>query len=399
MKLLILCESFPPEINSISSLYGELVTELSAQGHKIRVVTRTPRTYLAESAPTISPIDGLPGVTVKRIRILPAKRSLIPIRMIEQLTTAGRMFLEGLRGHRPDTILVYSPPLPYILPAALLRWFRRTRIVLNVQDLYPQTAIDLGLLKNPVLRKLSRSLETFAYRRASHIIVHSEGNKKYIVRRGVPETKVSAVPNWIDAEKIRPSTRNNEFSAEHRLNEKFVVSFAGVMGLAQGLSTVLNAAKALIDDDKLLFVLVGDGAMKGRIEQTVRLQRLTNVKLLPMQPPETYPHILAASDICLVTLDGRLKTPVVPGKLQAIMASGRPVLASVAADGDVPKIIQEADCGVVVEPDDTAAMVTAIQSMMKDKVRLQQMGANGRAYAEQRFAKSRILSQFTCKLV
>ncbi|MCH7970832.1 MAG: glycosyltransferase family 4 protein [Chloroflexi bacterium] len=399
MKLLILCESFPPEINSISSLYGELVIDLSEKGHEIRVVTRTPRTYLAEGVSTKSPIDDLPGVTVKRIRILPAKRSLMPVRIIEQLTTAGRMYLEGVLGFKPDTILVYSPPLPYILPAILLRWTRRSKIVLNVQDLYPQTAIDLGYFKNPVLRKMSRSLETLAYRSSTHIIVHSDGNKRFIVRRGVPETKISAIPNWIDTGKIRPLNRSNEFSDAHRLGDKFVVSFAGVMGLAQGLDVVLNAAETLKNDDQILFVLVGDGAMKARIERTVNERRLINVKMLPMQPPEIYPQILAASDICLVTLDSRLKTPVVPGKLQAIMASGRPVLAAVPADGDVPRIIQDADCGVVVGADDGEGMASAIQSMMKDATRLEEMGNNGRTYAEKHFAKSSILNQFTSKLI
>lgn len=399
MNILILCESFPPEINSISSLYGELVTELAAQGHNIRVVTRTPRTYLSEDATIETAIANHPRVSVKRIRILPARRTLMPLRLMEQLTTSARMFIEGLRGFKPDAILVYSPPLPYILPAILLKWIRNAPIILNVQDLYPQTAIDLGYFKNPLLRKMSRMLESLAYKSASRIIVHSDGNKNYVVNRGTSEVKISAIPNWIDTEKIQPEGRNNSFSNKHELGDKFVVSFAGVLGLAQGLDVVLKAAEHLKTEPDILFLLVGDGAMKERIEQSVRHLALTNIKLLPMQPPDEYPNILSASDVCLVTLDGRLKTPVVPGKLQAIMAAGRPVLASVAVEGDVPKIINQAGCGVIAEGGNSTELANAILSMMNDKSTLQTMGENGRSYAEHHFAKSEVLAQFTSKLL
>jgi len=399
MKILILCESFPPEINSISSLYGELVTELSNQGHEVRVVTRTPRTYIAEQDSSQPAIDSLSGVTVKRIRILPTKRSFIPIRILEQFSTSGRMFLEGLRGFKPEVILVYSPPLPYVLPAILLHWIRRSAIVLNVQDLYPQTAIDLGYLKNGIFKKLARLLETLAYKNAARVIVHSEGNKSYVVSRGVSDSKISAIPNWIDTEKITPTDKNNEFRQQHGLNGKFVVSFAGVMGLAQGLGIVLESAEALRSEKNLIFLLIGDGAMKLEYEKRVSERQLTNVKLLSMQPPEVYPQILAASDLCLVTLDKRLKTPVVPGKLQAIMASGRPVLASVASEGDVPVIIRNAQCGMVVDAGDSGEMTSAIQTMMADQNELSNMGNRGRSYAEQHFAKSTVLVKFTQKLL
>ena len=316
------------------------------------------------------------------------------VRLVEQFSTTTSLMLNGLFVKRADVTLVYSPPLPYSIAAAVIKLFKRTKTALNVQDLYPQTAIDLGYLNNRPARVMARLLEKFAYATADRIVVHSNGNRDQLLSQGVGENKIVVVPNWVDTDAITPGKRENPFRMEHNLQDHFVVSFAGVMGIAQGLDTVISAAQILKSNHRIKFLLAGDGANVQNIKQRVHDQKLDNVVIIPMQAREVYGELLRASDLCLVTLDSRLKTPVVPGKLQSIMAAGRPVMASVSDGGDVPKILNETGCGVVVDPSDPKAMADAILELTGKPGLLKNMGEAGRKYAEANYSKPRLLQQF-----
>jgi colanic acid biosynthesis glycosyl transferase WcaI len=259
--------------------------------------------------------------------------------------------------------------------------------ILNVQDLFPQSIIDLGLLRNRWLIRFFEEMERFVYRRANIITVHSEGNREHVMRKldkGQAE-KVKVIPNWVDVHFIQPGPRMNWFREAHGLGDAFVVSFAGVLGYSQDLDVVLDAARILEDggwSSEILFLIVGDGVERPRLEAKARQMGLNNVRFLPMQPREKYPAVLHASDIGLATLHAEVRTPVVPSKILSIMAAGRPVVAAMNLDGDGPRLIAEARCGLCVPPEDPRALAEAILQLYHDASLREELGRNGRRYAE-----------------
>jgi glycosyltransferase involved in cell wall biosynthesis len=267
--------------------------------------------------------------------------------------------------------------------------------VLNVQDLYPQTVIDLKLLRNRLAIRFAERLEGLAYQHADRIVVHSPGNRELLIKqKGVPAGRVRVIFNWVDTEAIRPGPCENSFRAQHRLTGKFVVSYAGVMGYAQDLGDIIQCAELTRADEEIVYLLVGEGVLERRWKEMAAARGLCNVRFLPMQPKDRYAELLAASDACLIPLDAQLRTPVVPGKLQSIMASGRPVITIVNPSGDTPKILEESRGGINVLPGQPQALCQALLRLKNHPEAGREMGQRGRRFAEDHFAVTRCASAY-----
>jgi colanic acid biosynthesis glycosyl transferase WcaI len=383
MKILLLTNYWPPEVGAAAHLYYELSQALAARGHQVRVLTGFPRYNIAElpaayrGEVVMREDDG--EVRVHRVRTLPLPQRIPWARGLDHFLLALIYALAGLGLGRPDALLLYSPPLPIGLAAAFLARWHRCPFVLNVQDIFPQSAIDLGVLRQPLLIRFFESLERFIYRQAQHITVHSEGNRANILGKlpAGSEAKVSVVHN---------GPRDNGFRREWDLGSEFIVSFAGTMGYSQDIDTVLAAAHHLRDVPDIVFLLVGDGVELPRLKELAARLRLPNVRWLPMQPRERYPAVLCASDACLVTLRKDVGTPVVPSKLLSIMAAARPALVSVPLEGDAPKIVASAQCGLCVPPASPEELAQAVLTLYHDRQLAQRLGHNGRAYLERHFS-------------
>lgn len=389
MRVLMLTDRFPPEVRSAAHLFHDLAREFQRRGHQVAVITRAPTRYVVhrETRNTCLGWEEVGGVPALRARGLPFAGHHPLIRGLEHLALGWSFGRAARQWPEADVVLVYSPPLP--LAGAGAAYHRRlgAPFVLNVQDLYPQTAIDLGLLRNRTAIALSERMERQAYRKAARIVVHSGGNRAFLLeRKGVPGEKVRVIYNWVDLEALRPAPRQNGFRAEEGLEGKFVVSYAGLMGYAQDLSTVIEGAALLQADSDVVFLLVGEGVLENRWRKMVAERRLSNVRFLPMQSRERYAQLLTASDACLVPLDPALRTPVVPGKLQSIMGCGRPAVAVVHPDGDTPKLIAESGGGISVPPGGPAALADAIRRLKADPAARGEMGRRGRAFAERCFS-------------
>jgi len=386
LRILLATTYFPPEIGAASHLFYELGCALVHRGHDVQVATLMPR-YMLSEVPARYRGRGamrevIDGMGVSRVRLPGLPRSIPVARGIDDFIQAAGVFAAGARAGTIDVILQYSPPLPVgVASLALARW-RRVPFVLNVQDLFPQSAIDLGLLHNRPIIRAYEVMETRLYRQASHITVHSEGNAEHVRGRGVATDRVSVLRNWVDIRQIRPSQRMNAFRAAHDLGDHFVVSFAGILGYSQDLDVVLEAADRLRDEPRILFVIIGDGVEKPRLEEKARQLALPNVRFLPMLLRDEYPASLAASDVGLATLRGAVRTPVVPSKIPSIMAAGRPVVAALDLDGDAPKLIASAEAGYTVAPGDPATLAGVIRRLSHDPDLCARLGANGRRYAE-----------------
>jgi colanic acid biosynthesis glycosyl transferase WcaI len=398
MKILALTKYFPPEIGTASHLFFELCETLVRFGHQVSVITSIPWYNLEEIESRYKSRlflrENLDGINVIRIANPPLPEGSMKLK-------AGHIIVPPLFGlgllteEKHDVVIAYSPPLLMGLTAYLYSKVWQVPFIFNAQDLYPQCVIDLGQLRNPSLIWAFERLEAFIYQKAAFITVHSEGNKNFLTAcKGVDESKVRVAHNWVDTDFIQPGPKDNAFAAEHKLSNKFVVSFAGTMGISQGILSVVEAGQYLRNYLEILLLLVGGGVDKEAAVQRSKELGLDNIKFLPMQPREVYPRILDASDVCLVTLRKDIKTPVVPSKILSIMAAGRPVLASIPMEGDAPDLIQEAQAGLCVEPENPESLAAAILDLYSHPERLEAYGKNGRNYAVSHFSREACVSHY-----
>ncbi len=400
MRLLLITAYFPPDSGSAAHLFHDLGRSLAGLGHSVSVVTGFPGYHaqgdLSAYGGRATATERIDGLEVHRVRVPEIARNTPIGRGLWQLACmrAFARAAEAIPG--ADAAIVYSPPLP--LGAAALRLRRRRGVpcVINVQDLFPQSAIDLGVLKNPILIAWFRRLEHRIYASADAVTVHSSGNRDHVLARGGRSERTFVLPNAVDTEAVTPGRRTGDLRAELGIAaDAFVASFGGIMGFSQDLDTIIAAADRLRDRGGFVFVLAGEGVEKERCRRLSESLGLTHsVRWLPMLPRERYPDLLAASDVCLTTLRADVKTPVVPSKILSAMAAGRAVVAAVDGGGDAPKLIAEAGCGVVVPPEDPAALATAIIELSRDPETLSRYGASGRDYAVRHLSPASLAERY-----
>jgi len=246
----------------------------------------------------------------------------------------------------------------------------------------PQYAIDLGILKNRTLIRMLKWIEKTVYRNVQQITVHSRGNAEYMIREGVPAAKVAVVPNWVDTRLIQPKSRETPYRQKAGLQGKFVVLFAGMLGFAQDLDTVVEAGTFLKAHSNIVVLIVGEGVEKERLREKARSLGLDNVRFMPAVSSADYPEVVASADLCLATLQKSLLCPVVPSKLLGYMAAGRPIVASFPEGGDAPRVVRDAACGVCVPPGEPEQLARAIIEASANPDECRARGENGRRFAE-----------------
>jgi glycosyltransferase involved in cell wall biosynthesis len=296
---------------------------------------------------------------------------------------------------RPDVIYVFIPPSTLGVSAWLIRSLRHAPFVCDVQDIWPDEAIMSGILREGAVASVLRGIERFVYSRASHLLVATDGARLNLLGKGVAAEKVSVLPHWY------PMGDSSEgltaFLARGRRElqapDRFVVTFAGNLGVLQGLSTVLEAAERLGSRKDIAFRFIGDGMDRRRLEDLAAKKGLDNVAVLDRRSPAEVAPLLAASDCLLVhAVPGPLQEIALPTKTLAYLAAGRPVIA--AMGGATATLIREADAGVITAPGDPAALADAINLLsITPRDDLDAMGARGRRFVAERFAKGRIMDQ------
>lgn len=397
MKVLLMVISYPPVLNSAARLFRELAVGLSKGGHQVTVLTTYPERYLAlEEGQRRIPIkESQDGVEVHRLSPLRFPKHVPFLRGIEHVAYGIQYYWKGRHLNHQDVVIAYSPPLPLGFAAIHLARKWKAVSIVNVQDLYPKSAVDLGLLRNPMLIRLGLWMERWVYKNADAIVVHSNGNRAYVISQGGLPDRTWVIPNWVDLDKYKPGPKDNEFRRKFATDSDFIVSYAGVMGFAQGVEDIIEAARIVNKEmPEILFLLAGDGVMLPRHKELVTRLGINNVRFLPHLPEEEYVALLQASDVCLVTLHRQILTPVVPGKLPCIMGVGRPVICSTPPCSDARSLVEETDCGVWVPAGSPQALAKAILDLRSQPQRRQQMGVNARRYAEANFERERCLAHY-----
>ena len=328
--------------------------------------------------------ERLDGMRVVRVATL-SVRSSLPARALSEFTAAAAIAVAALGVERPDVVIVYSPPLPLGLAACLVGALRGAPFVLSLQDLVPRAMVELGVLRSRAVIRSYEAIERFVYAQAAHTTVHSPGNLAHVFARGLEADRASIVPNWVDLAAIDAGTgRGRALRDEWRLGDEVVASFAGVIGYSQDLDVVVEAARVGRDDPGVVWLIVGDGVARPELE--ARASGLANVRFRPMQSRERYAALLDATDVGLVTLRAGVRSPVVPSKILSLMAAARPVVAVLAKDSDAARLIEDADCGVVVAPGDARGLALAVGRLAADPAERRRLGANGRRNAEENLA-------------
>jgi len=399
MRILIYSYNYAPEPIGIAPLITELAEGLVKRGHEVRVVTGMPnyperqiyegyrgKLYLTEKTN---------GVAVQRSYVWIRPQPSLIDRLLLEVTFVLTSFVHALKGKRPDVILLTSPPLPVSVPAALLGWIHRTPVVLNLQDILPDAAVHVGLLKNPKLIRIFEVLEKFAYRTATKISVLADGFVDNLLNKGVPKDKIEQIPNWVDVNFIRPLPKeNNAFRATHQLSDKFVVLYSGNIALTQGLETVISAAVHLLHIPEIAIVIVGEEHALERLQQYRDTCKATNVILLPFQPRAKLPEMLAAADIGLVVQKSNVISFNMPSKIPLLLASGRAIVASVPATGTAARAIQQSGGGIIIPPEDPAALAATIEDLYYNPDKVKQLGEKSRQYAVENYTFEQALDRY-----
>ena len=369
----------------------ELARYLVRWGHRFTVIAGTvsylTSQVLAHCQGRLFTREDTEGITVWRAFTYSKLHRSFFNRVLSFLSFMLSSFVAGLRVRDIDIVLGTSPPIFQGISAYLLSRLRRVPFVFEVRDLWPDFAIEMGVLRNPLLIRMSRWLEVFLYRRADLIIVNSPGFIPHLRRYAVPAEKIALVPNSVEVEMFNPADRGEEVRRELNLDDKFIALYAGAHGPANDLYTLLLSAKLLEEYDDIVFVLVGDGKERPKLMRQAEKLRLRNVRFVPAQPKARMPAFLAAADVCVAILKNiPMFTTTYPNKVFDYMAAGRPTL--LAIDGVIRQVIEDADGGIFAQPGDSEALVNGLLTLYKKPCLRSQQGMNARSYVATYFDRS-----------
>ncbi|MGV0102770.1 Colanic acid biosynthesis glycosyltransferase WcaI [Nostoc sp. DSM 114160] len=399
MRILIYSYNYYPEPIGIAPLMTELAEGLVKRGHEVRVVTAMPnypeRQIYQEYRGKWYVNEYKNGVQIQRSYVWIRPQPNLLDRVLLDASFVVTSFVPALIGWRPDVILSTSPSLPSCVPVALLGWLRACPVILNLQDILPEAAVHVGLLKNKLLIRLFTLLEKFAYRTATKISVIADGFVENLRSKGVEADKIVQIPNWVDVNFIRPLPKeDNPFRTAHNLNGKFVVLYSGNIALTQGLESVVKAASVLRHIPDIVFVIVGEAKGLQRLQQECLDCGADNVMLLPFQPRKDLPQMLAAADIGLVVQKKNVVSFNMPSKIQVLLASGGALVASVPDNGTAAKAIRQSGGGVIVPPEDPQALAMAILDLYQNPEKVKTLGYKSRQYAVEQYAFEQALNQY-----
>lgn len=395
MRILLLTQWFDPEPTFKGLLFAR---ELAARGHEVEVLTGFPNYPGGKVYPgyQIRPWvrEQIDGINVLRVALYPSHNNSGLHRVFNYASFALSAAVIGTTLIRkPDVMYVYHPPITVGFAAAVIGFLRRTPFVYDIQDLWPDTVAASGMMSNPAALGLLGSLCKFVYRCASHITVLSPGFKETLAGRGVPPGKIDVIYNWCDEKVFNVDYESGERLASRV--DKLSILFAGTMGTAQGLESVLQAAQICQHTAPTAeFDFVGGGVERAKLERMAEEMQLENVRFMPRQPMHAMGGILAGADVLLVHLkDDLLFRITIPSKTQAYLAAGKPILMGVR--GDAADLVKRSQSGVLCEPGDPQSIAEAVKELAgAGPERLAAMGHNGRAFYDRELSISSGVEKF-----
>lgn len=388
MHILIIHQAFASLNEPGGTRHHEFARLLTAHGHQVTVIA-SPVSYITGSAfrASVSSEVTEDKVTILRASVYDAHHKSFLHRIVAFFSFMLSSFWVGLGVKNVDLVWGTSPPIFQGVTAWVLARIKGAKFLFEVRDLWPQFAIAVGVLKNPVLILLSEWLERFLYRRADRVMVNSPGFLEPVTGRGAK--RVELIPNGADPSMFDPNDDGEIFRRSNQVTDKFVVLYAGAHGMSNDLDVVLDAAALLVDLNEIQLVLLGDGKEKPALMARAQKMGLKNVTFLPSVPKTEMASALAGADACLAILKPleEYKTTY-PNKVFDYMAAGRPVV--LAIDGVIREVVEAAGCGIFAAPGNAVEVANAIRQLAADKKESRIMGMQGRDYLQKNFSRAAI---------
>ena len=394
MKVLLIHQAFVSPNDAGGTRHYELAKRLVDTGGEFAIVA-SDLNYLSGRKIKSPPAEGenYSGVQVRRAWTYSAIHRSFTWRVFSFLTFMVTSVWTALSIKNVDLVIGTSPPIFQAVSAWVISVLKWRPFLLEIRDLWPEFAVDMGVLKNPVLIWLARRLERFLYARANHLLVNSPAYRDYLIGLGIPKHKISFIANGVDPDMFLVENTTGGLRSEYDLTQKFLVTYAGAMGMANNLEVVLEAAQLLEDVPEIHFLLVGDGKDRTKLEQLAADMGLANVTFAGSRPKSQMPAVLAESNVCLAVLrDIPMFRTTYPNKVFDYMAAARPLV--LAIDGVIRQVVEAADGGIAVPPGDPQAMAEAVRKLHSDPDRSLQMGLSGRDYVVKFFDRNQQAQQF-----
>lgn len=391
MHILLIHQAFATLDEPGGTRHHELARGLVGRGHQVTVIA-SPVSYLTGGITGQAQAASSTEVGITIVRTYATRsihRSFIH-RMIGFFSFMLSSFWAGLHIRNVDLVWGTSPPIFQGLTALILARLKGVPFLFEVRDLWPAFAVQVGVLRNPFLIRMSEWLERFLYRHADQMMVNSPGFLEHVEVRGARH--VSLIPNGADPRMFDPLAEGRAFRQAHQLEGQFIALYAGAHGMSNDLGVVLEAAQLLRDTPGIGFVMLGDGKEKPALERQAKELALPNLHFISSIPKNEMPDALAAADACIAILKPiPLYATVYPNKVFDYMAAGRPVL--LAIDGVARQVVEQAQAGIFCLPGDPANLAQAVRELAADPVHARQMGANGRRYIEEHFDRVKLADQ------
>ncbi len=389
MHILLIHQAFAGLNEAGGTRHYEIAHYLAGQGHTVTIIA-SPVSYL-----TGKPRSGRmrwverespePGITILRTYTYSALHRSFFHRVLSFFSFMFSSFITGLSVKRVSVVWGTTPPIFQGVTAWLLARLKGVRILFEVRDLWPAFAIAVGVLKSPLLIRLSIWLERFLYRHADLLVVNSPGFVEHVTARGARE--VVLIPNGVDPGMFNPADGGSAYRQKIAADSAFVVLYAGAFGISNDLTVVLDAAAELLSQPEIKFVFVGDGKEKAHLEAYASDRALTNVLFQPPVPKNEMSGVLAASDACIAILKPlEMYKTTYPNKVFDYMAAGRPTLCCI--DGVIRKVIEDSNGGIFVPPGNAHELAQAVLRLESDTVLAREMGRRARAFVETHFNRS-----------
>lgn len=405
MKLAVLGINYYPEPTGISVYNTEMCEHLTSKGHDVVMFTGFPyypfgtdfSSWKAEksSRHRLFLTENINAVKIKRVNLYKPKKINTTKRIFHEFSFC---FLVTLRiifsSEKYNLIICVAPPLFLGLAAYIASRIKCIPYVFHVQDLQPDAAIELGILKKGLFCSFLYAVEKFIYNKADYVLTISEGMWEKIIKKGFTKDKVRLFYDWVDTESLKPMSKNNDFTRKYNLEDKFVVLHAGNMGQKQDMHVILQAAEKLKSDSSICFLLVGRGAKRPFVEDYIDKHALSNVLLLDVQPRGIVNEMFASADVALITQTKNVRDIVMPSKVFGPASVKKPLIITAVDDCEISRLAKRHNFGLVIEPENPGKLVGAIVHLKQDGKSSELMGKNGRLFMIEKRKMENIIGEF-----
>lgn len=399
MRINLICQYYPPEIGAPQARLSEMASEWAEQGHKVTVLTGFPNHPTGIIPPEykgkIFIEENVNGIRIWRHWLYATPNEGFFKKTLAHLSfMVSVVALSLFRGERPDVLIVSSPNFFSVISTYAMSRIRRVPFIFEVRDLWPGIFIELGVLKNRYLIKVLEIIELFLYQRAAAVVPVTKGFAEDMIRRGISADKIEVITNGVDLDAYQPGPGNPNLRSKLGISgDKFVILYMGAHGISHGLAKILDAAEILREERGIHFLFVGEGAVKRDLVELAKNKQLPNLTFLPGQHREKVVDFYHLADACLVPLrDVAGLNTFIPSKMFEIMGCSKPIIAPLR--GESADILTRSGAALVIPPENSGELVTAIKVLKNDPDRCRRMGQNGRAFVENNYDRKILAKKY-----